>query len=261
MANAYGLFWNSEDGDRTYNADSFAEWLRKFFTTGVFANELVTTATTGMGISVSAGYANINGKVRFFDQATAFTLSAANSTYPRIDNVVIERNDTNREITMKIVEGSYSGNTPVAPTPTRTASVYQIVIAQVYVGAGATDITQANITDTRADTTLCGYVTGTVSEIDWDEITAQFEAYFAEFQEENLDEFLEWFEHIKDQLDEDAAGHLQNEIDAIVQESCFKVVEENGVLKLYWYGAQETCPYSIEYEDGVYNLYFNYTTT
>ena len=39
MANAYGLFWNSVSSDRVYDADSFAEWLNKFFTTGVFNGE------------------------------------------------------------------------------------------------------------------------------------------------------------------------------------------------------------------------------
>jgi hypothetical protein len=53
---------------------------------------------------------------------------------------------------------------------------------------------------------------------------------------------------------------LQGSINQLIQESAFEIVEENGEFKLYWYGAQGECPYTIVYENGVYNLYFNYTT-
>lgn len=215
MADQHGLFWNSESSDRVYDADSFSEWLRKFFTTGVFAGELFTTATSGMGISVSAGYCNIDGKVRFFDTASTFTLSAANSTYPRIDTVVIERNDTNREITMKVVTGLVSGTTPSPTAPVRSGGVYQLVVAQVLVKAGATSISNEDITDTRMDSTVCGYVTGTVSQINFDQITAQWTDYIENFESDQQAAFEAWFEDMKDQLSEDAAGHLQLEIDAL----------------------------------------------
>lgn len=53
---------------------------------------------------------------------------------------------------------------------------------------------------------------------------------------------------------------LKNTLNQLIQESAFEIVEENGEFKLYWYGAQGECPYTIVYENGVYNLYFNYTT-
>jgi len=40
MANSYGLFFNSENGDRVYDADSFSEWLKPFFKNGVFLGGL-----------------------------------------------------------------------------------------------------------------------------------------------------------------------------------------------------------------------------
>ena len=52
----------------------------------------------------------------------------------------------------------------------------------------------------------------------------------------------------------------RNTLNHLIQESAFEIVEENGEFKLYWYGAQGECPYTIVYENGVYNLYFNYTT-
>lgn len=215
MADTHGLFWNSNDGDRTYDADSFSEWLTKFFTTGVFNGELQVSASSGLTVSVSSGYANINGKVRFFDTATSITLSAASATNPRIDTIVVERNDTNREITLKAVTGAYSGNSPVPTAPVRSGGVYQLVLAQITVAAGVTSITAANIKDTRMDSTLCGYVTGTVKELDFDQLTAQWTAYLEEYEEDQLDAFETWFANMQGQLSEDAAGNLQNEIDAI----------------------------------------------
>ena len=203
MADQYGLFWNSVDSDRLYDADSFAEWLRKFFTTGVFDGELQVTSAGGMDVSVSAGYANIDGKVRFFDSATKLTLATAGATYPRIDTIVVERNDTDRKITIKAITGTYSAN-PTATAPVRANNIYQIVLAQIYIAAGATSITQAAITDTRKDTSLCGIVAATIKNPDFGQWYAQNEAQFSE-----------WFTGMKDQLTTDAAGNLQTEIDAV----------------------------------------------
>jgi hypothetical protein len=97
----YPLFYNSVNGDRVYDADSFSDWLKKFFTTGVFKDELRVTAASGMTVNISAGYANINGKVMEFD-ASSLTLDPAEAHLHRIDAVVIERNDTSRNFTLKI---------------------------------------------------------------------------------------------------------------------------------------------------------------
>ena len=207
MANQYGLFWNSVSSDRLYDADSFSEWLKKFFTTGVFNGDLQVLAASGMDVTVQTGYANIEGKVRFFDTATTFTLAPASGTYPRIDTIVVERNDTDREITVKYVQGTYSGSTPTPTAPVRAAGVYQIVLAQIYVAVGATEIAQGNITDTRANNTLCGWVVGTVDRVDVEQMTAQVQ-----------DEMETWFEGMKDQLSEDAAINLQNQINTINSE-------------------------------------------
>lgn len=218
MANNYGLFFNSSNGDRTYDADDFAEWLHKFFTTGVFNGDLFVEEDSGMNIKVKTGYANIEGKVRFFSTPTSFTVPAANSVYPRIDTVVCECDYTNRLISLKYIQGAYSGSTPSATPPVRTGGVYQLVLAKVNVEAGATSITQADIIDTRTDSDLCGIVAGTVVEISFAEITAQWNAYVNEFTEEQLEDFEAWFQHMKDQLDTDAAGHLQLEIDDLSEQ-------------------------------------------
>lgn len=198
MANEHGLFWNSQNGDRVYDANDFSEWLKKFYTTGVFNGDLAVTASGGMTVSVSSGYVNIEGKVKFFSTPTALTLATASGTYGRIDTVVAECNYTDREIKLKVVTGTYS-TSPKATAPVRTAAAYQLVLAQIDVPAGATEITQKNIADKRMDSNVCGLVTGTVSQIDFSTVKAQFDS---------------WFDDVKGTLDSDAAGNLKNQIDA-----------------------------------------------
>ena len=212
MADKFGLFWNSENGDRLYDADSFAEWLSHFFTTGVFKDELFVQATEGMKVSVSSGYANVNGKVRFFGTSTNLNIEVSNGLYPRIDTIVVERNDTNREITLKVVKGNYSGNSPEATAPVRTNVIHQLVIAKVYIGAGATAIYQKDITDTRMDSNLCGYVTATVENLNYDQMMAQWEDYYSNFKTNEMADFQTWFDNMKNILNESTAGNLLEKI-------------------------------------------------
>ena len=239
MANEFGLFFNSINNDRTYEAGDFTEWLRKFFTSGVFSGDLAVTAGTGMRVTLGTGYCNLEGKVRFFDAPTTLNIAQANSSYPRIDTVVIECNYTDREITAKVVTGAYSGGNPQPTAPVRNDEVYQIVVAEVYVNVGATSITDAVITDTRTDTSVCGLITGTVQEMDFGQFTTQFNAWFAEFKQSESDDFDAWFEAIRGQLDEDAAGHLQNEIDALTSGGIVDIVYPVGSIYM---SASSTSP-------------------
>lgn len=210
----FGLFWNSVNGDRTYDSDSFSKWLKKFFTTGVFNGDFQVVANSGMQVKVKGGYANIAGKVYFMDNDKTLTLAVANSTYPRIDTIVITCDYINRRIFVENITGQLSGNSPIATAPVRNTEKYQIVLAQIRVNAGVTSITQAQITDTRTNNNLCGYIAGTVTQMNFAQFTAQFESYFTQFKNNNLASFNTWFQGIKDQLTDDVAGNLQSQIDS-----------------------------------------------
>lgn len=243
MADQHGLFWDSRGGDRKYNADSMEEWLKPFFVTGVFNGQLQVTATTGMGISVASGYCNVGGKVKLFDDATTFTLEAASAVLDRVDTVVIERNNTDRDITLKVVTGTPGEG---ATAPVRSDTIYQLVLAQISVATGVVGITQEDITDTRTDSELCGYVCATVDEIDFDQITAQFNSWFesfktsssaeiASFESVAANQFNVWFNTLRYILDGDVAGHLQNEIDVLDDkvnefEDCETVFNADGSI-------------------------------
>ena len=211
---AYPLFYDSVNGDRAYNSDSFSDWLKKFFTTGVFAGDLFVSATYGMVVQVGAGYVNIEGKVRIYDTPETLTVPTAHASMYRRDAVVIERNDTDRDFYLKIVTGTpaSSSSAAIAPAPVRTGGIYQIVLAHIMVYPGATNITDAYIFDRRYDPDLCGIVAGTVQEMDFSQFAQQFQAYYSEFVAGNESDFRTWFATIQDILDADTAGHLLNEI-------------------------------------------------
>lgn len=199
----HAFFYDSNDGDRKYNAESFEYWLKKFFTTGVFSGDLKVMANGGMSVAVSSGYCNIEGKVRVFKNDTILTLDTAGAVYDRIDSIVIERNDTERDITIKIVKGTEK-DSPIPAALVRTSGIYQLVIARVVVKAGKVEITQSDITDTREYRSLCGVVTGTVEELDFSQLKAQFD----DFYDQCGIKFEQWLKELDGQLGTDAAGKL-----------------------------------------------------
>lgn len=243
----YPYFYNSDNHDRVYDAGSFEEWLRYFFTTGVFIDTCFVKETSGLNVILNSGYCNIRGKVMIWESATTLKIDIPHSYYDRIDNIVIERNDIDRDFYRKVVTGTPAAN-PVPPEPVRENGIYQLVVGRVRVAAGATAITQSSITDTRPDTNLCGYVAGTVKEMDFSQFTAQFQRYVEEFKagnEADFERFREqferdfldyagdqkdemrewyrqmmadinaWYDSIKDKISSADAGRLQMEIDEL----------------------------------------------
>lgn len=208
----YANFYNSEDDDRVYDADSFAEFLKPFFSNGVFQGELQVTANDNMTVTVAAGNAYVNGKMKYFEAAQTFTVEAANANLARIDNVVMRRDDVNRDFTIFIQKGAFSSE-PAAPSITRENGVYDLVLAQIYVEAAAISISQENITDARPDTDLCGYVASTITQMDFSQFTAQWASYIANFKKENEDSYTTWENNRKEiiQAFEDAAEASFNE--------------------------------------------------
>ena len=209
----YANFYNSINKDRVYDASSFEEWLKPFFKTGVFNSQLQVVQNSGMNIKVKPGNAFIEGKLKYFENDTVLSIDAAHATYNRIDNVIVRRNDTNRDFTIMIQKGT-NANSPTAPSPVRQDGIYDIVIAQIYVQAASIEIFQRNITDTRANSSLCGWVVSNIEEVDFEQIVAQFNDYFDDFKTTNLNEFNTWFETIKGILGEDEAAELLQLIQA-----------------------------------------------
>lgn len=193
MAITYGFF-NSVNGDRLYNADDISNYFLKLISNGVFAtpaNAMQVQENDGMTVQVSAGWGFINCKWINNDAPYLLTLDAADVVLNRIDRVVMRLNASNdvRTMELAIKKGTPASN-PQPPTLTRVSGgVWELSLAQIAVAGGSATITQANITDERANTNLCGWVTGLIDQIDTTNLFAQYDSAFNS-----------WFTTIKETL-------------------------------------------------------------
>lgn len=209
-------FFNDINDDRVYFAEDFARHLKKYFTNGIFNNELRVVANNDMTITIEEGDANIEG-YRYTNTGDLIkTVEMADGTLKRIDNVVLRLDLTNRLISAQIIKGTFS-DSPVAPSLVRSSTIYDIKLAEIYIDKGITSITQSAITDTRFNESVCGVVASTVETLNTEEIYDQLYTKFEEYIQTTEDTFNEWFNKIKNQLDEDAAGRLSNQIYEIVK--------------------------------------------
>ena len=208
-------FFNDIDDDRVYFAEDFARHLAKYFTNGIFNNELQVIANNDMTITIKAGDANINGYRYTNTGDLTKTIDMADGILKRIDNVVIRLDLTNRLISAQIIKGTFS-DTPTAPNLVRSSTIYDIKLAEIYIDNGITSITQSSITDTRFNKNMCGNVVSTVETIDTTDVYNQLYTAFEELIQQEESTFTTWFNRIKNQLDTDAAGHLAAQINKIV---------------------------------------------
>ncbi len=207
-------FFNSINSDRVYDAEDFALFFKKYFTNGIFNNGLAVKKNTGMNIIVSSGDANINGYGYCNTDDFVLTCSVGNGNFTRIDNVILRLDLENRTIGLMVVEGNPSSS-PIAPSYQRTNVIYDLVLAQITIPAGTSEITQNMIKDTRQNSTLCGIVAGAVKQIDTTDIFSQYDAYFEEAKKELKEKFDAWFKDLNTELSGDVAGNLQAQINTI----------------------------------------------
>lgn len=197
--------------DRTYSSADVAAYFASFIGNGVYAspaNQLKVSPANGkMAVNVAVGKAWINGYFyELSDSAKELTIATGDANNPRIDKVVCSLNLSNRLIELKVIQGAASAN-PQPPTHSREDEVFDLVLAEVAVAAGAVELSDEDITDKRPDNAVCGFVTGVVEQIDTTGLFSQYDA-----------EFNSWFEGIQGILDEDTAGNLANQITAIQEQ-------------------------------------------
>jgi len=145
----------------------FNELVKAIGGNGVISGlEVTATSPASMNLNVSAGEATIGG-ARISYTATTVTIPAADPLYPRKDLVVAKDDGT-----IDVVEG-----TPDSPLPTDKTGVFtitprppdppsgSIILAEVWVPAGASAIASSYITDRRI---LVREVAATLSALEID---------------------------------------------------------------------------------------------
>ncbi len=161
----YGLFDSTTQDERVYAADQVAVIFRALSLSGVVDLDTclkITAAGDGMKVNMAPGSALVSGYMMdaIDDGGGVYQLLFnAGGSQARVDRVVVrlDLSSDSRTVLPSIKQGTPSG-TPVAPALTRSGEIYEISLAQVYIAAGATAITAANITDERGDENTCGVV-------------------------------------------------------------------------------------------------------
>lgn len=193
----FDAYLNGEEYDRVYLANQFAAYFASFINNGVFAEhadqlQVMAMATPQMQITVRKGQGWINGYWYENTDELYLPIEVADGVLHRIDSIVLRWGSSERTMWLAVNKGTPAISNPVAPAITRNADYFELQLATVSIPASSISITQAQITDTRLDTAVCGWVTGVVDQIDTSTLFAQFEAYFEEFQQFYEQEFSTW---------------------------------------------------------------------
>ncbi len=152
--------------DKDVVAEDFAAFAAGILSNGVLADKedtLKITAGGGMTVTANKGYCWING---FFGKAEAteyLALSTASGTYPRYDRVVARLDLLQKEIYLTVIEGTPS-ETPLIPSIVRDGTYYDLGLALIFIPAGALEVAEENIEDTRMDEAVCGGVIARTAE-------------------------------------------------------------------------------------------------
>lgn len=191
-------------GDRAVDDSTIREIVKTVWSNGVAVinpngSDLQVQAANGMTVNVMPGGCIIEGAIGRESAIRAITIDAAHASLKRIDRIVarFDLSESSRNIELYKKVGTPS-TTPAAPELVRQPNYHEIALADVYVGAGVSEITSSAILDQRANKELCGYV---------------LPAFPMDF---NLEEIsTRWQELLESAVEGTAAGQLQNAINKL----------------------------------------------
>ncbi|MBQ7784480.1 MAG: hypothetical protein IJ368_10970 [Oscillospiraceae bacterium] len=179
------LFFDSVDEDRLYNSADWAMYFGLFIGNGVFADPATSMQVIAKGklnVFINPGKCFVNGRAGFCNGET-LAISVGDSSKARYDAVVARLDMGRRDIHTDIIKGDYANSLSeaVKPEPVREGLYYDIILAYIAVDAGTVTITDAIIEDVRMNNAVCGFVTGTVQQIDTTNLFAQYQAAWNDF--------------------------------------------------------------------------------
>ena len=163
----------------TYDADDASGYLSTRLS-GVYSadEDFAVTANGDLTVTVSAGQAwvrpaRFRGRSIILEQPEKVTLTAADTVRSRIDRLVLRYDAAAKKTSLTVLTGTPDSASPTAPEITRTALVYDLCLADLRRPAGSTEVTAADITDTRADEDVCGVMRDGVKGIPTAQLQAQ----------------------------------------------------------------------------------------
>ena len=166
----------------TYDADDASGFLATRCSGVYCAEEDFAVSPNGdLTVTVSAGQAwvrpaRFRGRSIIMEQPETLTLTAADPVRSRIDRIVLRYDAAARKTSLLVLEGTPDSANPAPPDISRTALVYDLSLATITRKAGSESITAADITDTRADETVCGVMRDCVTGIPTGTLVQQWQA-------------------------------------------------------------------------------------
>ena len=246
MAFSCGFFNNlNNDSKYRYNAEQLSSIFDGIISDGVYANYkqafVVRASSNDNEVIVQPGRAWLLHTWSYNDADLPVVAPESELVLDRIDALVIDVN-TEPEVRwneIKWVQGTPASEDVQRPTLVDETFHKQYPLCYVYRAAGTTTIAAENITN-MVGTSELPFVTGIIESIDITTLLAQWQAQFDNWNTQKRNEFEswedavqsdfetwkdneendfeDWFQHLHDELDENQAAHLQNEIDDINNE-------------------------------------------
>lgn len=197
-------FDSDPNGDRAVSDSDIREVLKAVWSNGVTTvkadgSDMQVQAVGGMKVKVMPGGCVIEGALGRNTREETINIAQAHPSLKRIDRIVVrlDLSDSVRNMLIYKKEGTPS-TTPIAPNLVQQPNYYELALADIYVGAGATDITSAVILDQRPDRELCGFV---------------LPAFPTNFSLEAITD--RWQSILEGAISGTAAGSLQNSIEKL----------------------------------------------
>ena len=149
----YGFF----NGSNNYGQEELARYFSNIYENGVNVTDsdmgMKVTRYSSTDLKVAIGFSIVNGYYLYQDFIKSITVDK-DTTYNRIDRVVVRLDVANRTVSIELKQGTASSK-PTAPSLTRTSSIYELSLAQIHVDS-SNGITA--VTDERYDSNLCGAI-------------------------------------------------------------------------------------------------------
>lgn len=182
--------------DRARSSDFLAMFISQIISDGVLAlpgDCFQVIAHEGLKLKVRPGFGIVRGRFAWDKEEFEIELSEGHASYRRIDRVILRANYLQRLCEIIVREG-VPGARPDPPELIRPAAgdYYELCLATVSVNTKQTVITQADITDTRYDSRVCGAVTQVIDHLDTSVFFAQLNEFYKEFVDKSETSYEEF---------------------------------------------------------------------
>lgn len=161
----YGFFNSKKlitgDYDRKYNSEDVNNYFKGAISRdGIYqfvGNQCRVITAGGMDVAVRDGKGQINYHWFEVTSNEILTIREAHATLNRWTAIIARYDAANRNIYLMTIDGTESEK-PSKPQIQRTDTLRDICLAYVYVAAGVTQITSADIEDAVENIEVCGFV-------------------------------------------------------------------------------------------------------